>query len=173
MSPSDAFPTLTDAQLDRLRAVGTEEAVRAGDFLFREGDAAYDFFVVLDGEARVYEDLACERPIVPEPFGPGHFLGEAGLLLGFICTGAEVPDDALGGDVWAGQRPHVFETSVPGVFAVGDVRSGSTKRVAGAVGEGSVTVKAVHARLAAPPVTGRADIAQDTPAAGAVVVASA
>ncbi|MEV4140881.1 hypothetical protein AB0J72_53030 [Dactylosporangium sp. NPDC049742] len=42
-----------------------------------------------------------------------------------------------------------FETSVPGLFAVGDVRAGSVKRVASAVGEGSVVVSAVHAYLAA------------------------
>jgi thioredoxin reductase (NADPH) len=43
---------------------------------------------------------------------------------------------------------NVFQTSLPGVFAVGDVRSGSVKRVASAVGEGSVVVQAIHARLA-------------------------
>jgi thioredoxin reductase (NADPH) len=42
-----------------------------------------------------------------------------------------------------------FTTSVPGLFAVGDVRAGSVKRVASAVGEGSVVVSAVHAHLAA------------------------
>jgi thioredoxin reductase (NADPH) len=44
---------------------------------------------------------------------------------------------------------NVFQTTLPGVFAVGDVRSGSVKRVASAVGEGSVVVQAIHARLAA------------------------
>jgi thioredoxin reductase (NADPH) len=42
-----------------------------------------------------------------------------------------------------------FATSVPGVFAVGDVRAGSVKRVASAVGEGSVVISAVHSYLAA------------------------
>ncbi len=44
---------------------------------------------------------------------------------------------------------NVFQTNMPGVFAVGDVRAGSVKRVASAVGEGSVVVQAIHARLAA------------------------
>ena len=44
--------------------------------------------------------------------------------------------------------PHPFETSRPGVFAAGDVRYGSVKRVAGAVGEGSVAVDPVHRYLA-------------------------
>ena len=45
-------------------------------------------------------------------------------------------------------HPLPFETSHPGLFAVGDVRSGSTKRVAAAVGEGSAAVRSVHAYLA-------------------------
>jgi thioredoxin reductase (NADPH) len=66
---------------------------------------------------------------------------------GFVKTGAEL--DA--GDVahWsAARRPHLLETSVHGVFAVGDVRSGSVKRVASAVGEGSICVQFVHKLLA-------------------------
>jgi thioredoxin reductase (NADPH) len=43
--------------------------------------------------------------------------------------------------------PYIFETSVPGVFAAGDVRGGSGKRVAAAVGEGSGTVSMVHRYL--------------------------
>jgi len=47
-----------------------------------------------------------------------------------------------------GRRPLPFETSYPGLFAVGDVRAGSTKRVAAAVGEGSAAVRSVHEYLA-------------------------
>jgi thioredoxin reductase (NADPH) len=68
---------------------------------------------------------------------------------GFIKTGADVAGDDLGIAGWPpGRRPHMFETSVPGVFAVGDIRSGSVKRVASAVGEGSVVVQLVHHILA-------------------------
>ncbi|MEQ6903263.1 FAD-dependent oxidoreductase [Nocardioides sp. YIM 152588] len=60
--------------------------------------------------------------------------------LGFIPTGP-----ALGADRWALERdPYLLETSLPGVFAVGDVRAASVKRVASAVGEGSVAVQFVH-----------------------------
>jgi thioredoxin reductase (NADPH) len=48
-----------------------------------------------------------------------------------------------------GERPLFLEISQPGIFAVGDVRSGSVKRVASAVGEGSMAVHLVHQRLAA------------------------
>jgi len=59
---------------------------------------------------------------------------------GFILTGHEIDPKTLP----AGYTPRSFETSVPGVFAVGDVRLGSVKRVASAVGEGAGAVQGVH-----------------------------
>jgi len=68
---------------------------------------------------------------------------------GFIKTGAALSADELAAAKWPLRRaPHLLETSLPGVFAVGDVRSGSTKRVASAVGEGSIAVASVHQILA-------------------------
>jgi thioredoxin reductase (NADPH) len=68
---------------------------------------------------------------------------------GFVLTDRSLADDQLG-ERWQaiGRRPLPFETSHPGLFAVGDVRSGSTKRVATAVGEGSAAVGSVHEYLA-------------------------
>jgi len=61
----------------------------------------------------------------------------------YILTGRDVPQEG-----WLLERPPLpFETSMPGVFAAGDVRYGSVKRVAGAVGEGSVAVGSVHQYL--------------------------
>ena len=66
---------------------------------------------------------------------------------GFLYTGAE----AASCSSWNLPRsPHPHETTVPGLFAVGDVRSGSVKRVASAVGEGSVAVSEIHQFLSAP-----------------------
>jgi thioredoxin reductase (NADPH) len=62
---------------------------------------------------------------------------------GFILTGTQVEEQ-----VPEGTRPLLLESSQPGVFAVGDVRSGSVKRVASAVGEGSMAVRLVHQHLA-------------------------
>src|SRR2546426_8015965 len=68
---------------------------------------------------------------------------------GFIKTGAALTTDELATAKWPLRRPpHLLETSLPGVLAVGDVRSGSTKRVASAVGEGSIAVATVHQILA-------------------------
>jgi thioredoxin reductase (NADPH) len=73
---------------------------------------------------------------------------------GFVRTGADVA-----GDGWTlGRPPMPNETSLPGVFAVGDVRSGSVKRVASAVGEGSVVVSQLHAHLARSPEGAAPDV---------------
>jgi thioredoxin reductase (NADPH) len=63
---------------------------------------------------------------------------------GFVVTGAELTHDGLLDDWLLPRSPRTFETSIPGVFAVGDVRSRSMKRVASAVGEGSGAVKQIH-----------------------------
>ncbi len=78
----------------------------------------------------------------PRPRGSGD-----GVLLdehGFVLTDRQLP--AQPGTGTSGPLP--FETSTPGVFAAGDVRRGSMKRVAAAVGEGSSAVRSVHERLA-------------------------
>src|SRR6188474_2152050 len=68
---------------------------------------------------------------------------------GFIKTGADLTQDDLLTAQWPLDRPpYLLETSVPGVFAVGDVRCGNVKRVASAVGEGSIVMSLVHRVLA-------------------------
>jgi thioredoxin reductase (NADPH) len=68
---------------------------------------------------------------------------------GFVLTDRSLGREHLKGRWEAlGRSPLPFETSHPGLFAVGDVRSGSTKRVAAAVGEGSAAVRSVHDYLA-------------------------
>jgi thioredoxin reductase (NADPH) len=101
-------------------------------------------------EALVVEDTDTgERRIVParalfvfigaEPHT--NWLGDDVALdqRGFVLTGAQASDD---------RPPRLLETSLPGVLAVGDVRSGSIKRVASAVGEGAMAVRFVHEYLA-------------------------
>jgi thioredoxin reductase (NADPH) len=64
---------------------------------------------------------------------------------GFIKTGPDLSPEELAAARWPLARaPHLLETSRPGVFAIGDVRAGSLKRVASAVGEGSIAIAAVH-----------------------------
>ena len=70
---------------------------------------------------------------------------------GFLLTGTDIPAAGLGGET---TTPLFLETSRPGIFAVGDVRSGSVKRAAAAIGEGSMAVRLVFNRLQS---TGSAD----------------
>jgi thioredoxin reductase (NADPH) len=67
---------------------------------------------------------------------------------GFILTGRDLLRDGKKPRGWTLDRdPFLFETSVPGIFAAGDVRHGSGKRVAAAVGEGSATISMIHGYL--------------------------
>jgi thioredoxin reductase (NADPH) len=70
---------------------------------------------------------------------------------GFILTGPDLDTTSLqGSSTWPlTRRPQMLETSLPGVFAVGDARSGNVKRVASAVGEGAISVHMVHQALVA------------------------
>ena len=67
-------------------------------------------------------------------------------LHGFLVTGRDLGPPRAAGE--AGREPLPMETSLPGVFAVGDVRLNSAKRVASAVGEGAMAVRDVHEYLA-------------------------
>ena len=68
---------------------------------------------------------------------------------GFVKTGTDLePEDLRLADWPLDRPPLLFESSLPNVFAVGDVRARSTKRVAAAVGEGSACVQLVHKALA-------------------------
>jgi thioredoxin reductase (NADPH) len=68
---------------------------------------------------------------------------------GFVLTGDAVPPVLRHGHEWSalGRAPYLYETSLPGAFAVGDVRAGSVKRVAAAAGEGSMAVRLVQQYL--------------------------
>jgi thioredoxin reductase (NADPH) len=71
---------------------------------------------------------------------------------GFVLTGTSLSPEVSETERWrgAGRTPFLLETSLPGVFAAGDVRSGSAKRVSSAVGEGAMAVSFVHAHIARP-----------------------
>ena len=69
---------------------------------------------------------------------------------GYVCTGRDVVDlvERRQGTWPLARDPYLLETSVPGIFAAGDVRHGSIKRVASGVGEGSMAIAFIHQYLA-------------------------
>ena len=76
-----AFPTLDDSELAVLQALGSRRSVAVGEYLYREGDATYDFYVILSGAAEIVVRSESEERIVTR-HGPGQFLGELNLLTG-------------------------------------------------------------------------------------------
>jgi thioredoxin reductase (NADPH) len=115
-----------------------------------EGEGALERIVLLDHAQGKRETVPAEVLFVLIGAQP-HTEWLAGTVLrdrqGFIITGRR----AGRGAAWRIERePTRFETSMPGVFAVGDVRSGSVKRVASAVGEGAASVQEIHEYLTSP-----------------------
>src|SRR2546421_7489506 len=76
-----AFPTLDDSELAVLQALGSRRSVAVGEYLYREGDATYDFYVILSGAAEIVVRSDGEERIITRR-GPGQFLGELNLLSG-------------------------------------------------------------------------------------------
>jgi thioredoxin reductase (NADPH) len=110
------------------------------------GDTRLEALTLQDGEGGLSEEPAAAVFVMIGAEPRTEWLAPALCLdeRGFVLTGRDVPAAD-----WPLQRePYPFETNRPGVFAAGDVRHGSAKRVAGAVGEGSVAVGSVHRYLA-------------------------
>ncbi|HEX4383312.1 MAG TPA: FAD-dependent oxidoreductase [Myxococcales bacterium] len=115
-----------------------------------EGDDHLERVQIRDGQTGETRTLSVRHAFIMTGGDPntGWLRGSVALdERGFVKTGANLSADDLA--AWPLQRtPHLLETSVPGVFAVGDVRAASMKRVASAVGEGSACIQLVHSALA-------------------------
>jgi thioredoxin reductase (NADPH) len=99
-TPDDggAFPRLSDEQIELLARHGERRPTRAGDVLYREGDKATDFFVILAGMVEVVEGYGTPQERVIRVHGPGRFLGELDLLTGeasFLTTVVLEPGEVL------------------------------------------------------------------------------
>jgi thioredoxin reductase (NADPH) len=134
---ADLRETMSDYLVRELERFGVVVRARSEIAELHGQDGHLGSVTLTDGERLPFSFLFCflgARPCT-------EWLGDAVARDedGFILTG-----EAAGG-------AHLLETSTPGVFAAGDVRSGSTKRCAAAVGEGSMAVQFVHEHLAAQP----------------------
>jgi thioredoxin reductase (NADPH) len=128
--------------------------VRAGaEIVDGEGTDRLEAIVVRDratGETERLETAALFVMIGAEPHTEWLDGVVARDAQGYILTGADLLTDPEAARGWPLERaPALLETSLPGVFAAGDVRHGSVKRVTTAVGEGATAVQLVHQYLGA------------------------
>jgi thioredoxin reductase (NADPH) len=139
--------------IDRIERTANIELLVHAEVRELMGDLALEGVVVEDnrsGERRTLEARALFVFIGAEA-NTGWLKGTIALdERGFVPTGRALDHSALDSQAWDGlsREPFMLESSQPGIFAVGDVRSGSVKRVASAVGEGSMAVRFVHQYLA-------------------------
>jgi thioredoxin reductase (NADPH) len=135
-------------EIDRRRQI---EVMTHSEIVALKGESALDSVVVRDrrraGEEREIAAKGLFVFIGADPHTGWLDGAVAADEHGFLLVGRDIEGEALA--EYDGERPFLLETSRPGVFAVGDVHSGSIKRVASAVGEGSMAVRLVHQRLAA------------------------
>lgn len=137
--------------VDRIHAHETIHVRVRTELQGADGDDHLERLTLLDNQAGETEDVDASAVFLLIGARPRtDWLGDvvARDERGFVYTGPDLRTDGrLGG--WTEARdPFLLETSVPGVFASGDVRHASVKRVAAAVGEGSVAISAVHEYLA-------------------------
>lgn len=148
----DALETgMSEYLVQQIRRRPNIEVRLGSEVVDGQGDIALKRIVVADRARGTRETVPADLLFVLIGAQPHtNWLGETVQRdhHGFILTGRDVgQSDAIRG---SDREPLRFETSMPGVFAVGDVRAGSVKRVASAVGEGAAAMRDVHERLASP-----------------------
>jgi thioredoxin reductase (NADPH) len=92
-----AIPTLDDAQLAALDALGTRQSVATGEYLYREGDATYDFYVIVSGAVDIVIHTDGEERVITR-HGAGRFLGELNMLTGlrvFVSARVAEPGEVI------------------------------------------------------------------------------
>jgi thioredoxin reductase (NADPH) len=148
---ADLLPMMSRYLADRIRATPNVDVVCGVEVACVNGNGSLESVVVksvTSGDHRTIPAVAMFVFIGVQP----HTDAFAGALerdeAGFIFTGADLPKEHGKPRGWTLDRdPFMFETSIPGVFAAGDVRAGANRRVAAAVGEGSAAIYSVHRYL--------------------------
>src|SRR5260370_17971397 len=102
------FSTLDAPEIAAIDALGARRSVSAGEYLYREGDARYDFYVVVSGAVDIVVQADGAEQLVAR-FGPGQFLGELNLLSGQrVYVSARVAESGEGIDVPAATLRELF-----------------------------------------------------------------
>lgn len=166
----DLSETMSQYLIDEIGASPRITVVPNAEVVGGEGDGWLSQVVVADRDSGKQTTLDADGLFVMIGAAPHtQWLPEPVLRdkWGFVVTGADVAEAGPPAATWPLPRPPLpHETSVPGLFAVGDVRSGSVKRVASAVGEGSVVVSEVHRYLSLSPAPSPGPAPAPTPAPG-------
>ena len=145
----DLGKSMSHYLIDELEHRPEVELMTYTEIVELKGETSLEAVVVVDKRTGVRRELEAKALFVFIGADPhtdwlrGHVAMDEHC---FLLTGRDVQGEDLVDH--AADRPLFLETSRPGIFAVGDVRSGSVKRVASAVGEGSMAVQLVHQRLA-------------------------
>lgn len=148
---NDLLPMMSQYLAERIRATPNIDVVCSVEVACVNGNGSLHSVVVKNvttGAERVIPSVAMFVFIGVKP----HTDAFAGVIerdeQGFIITGVDLPKEHGRPRGWTLERdPFMFETSIPGVFAAGDVRAGANRRVAAAVGEGSAAIYSVHRYL--------------------------
>jgi thioredoxin reductase (NADPH) len=145
-----AFPTLDADQIAALEAVGERRRFEEGEFLYRQGDAGYDFYVVVSGVIDIVVGAGSDERLVTQ-HGPGRFLGELNLLTGtrvFISARAATAVEAIA--VPVAQLRHIIATE-PGLSDV--ILAAFIARRSALLTEAASAIRVIGSRLS--PETGR------------------
>jgi thioredoxin reductase (NADPH) len=147
----DLLPTMSRYLADRIRALPNVDVITEVEVDEVCGEKSLTSVIVKSVKTGERREVPAEGMFVFIGTKP-HTDAFAGILerddKGFLLTGPELPMEHGRPRGWTLERaPLMFETSIPGVFAAGDVRAGANRRVAAAVGEGSAAIYSVHQYL--------------------------
>jgi thioredoxin reductase (NADPH) len=143
--------TMSSYLIDQINNTDNIELITHSEIIEAKGDAHLESVILRNNETTNETEKAARAIFIF--IGAKPYTEWTGNLFlkdkkGFLITGREVVDNQNGSSVWKENKvPYLLETSVPGIFAAGDVRSGAMNRVASAVGEGAISISLVHKYL--------------------------
>ena len=147
----DLSPAMSRYLVDRIKSTGNIEVLNQVEVEEVRGTGKVEKIIIKNCETGKTSEIDASAMFIFIGTAP-HSEMFAGTLerdeKGFILTGSDLPKLNGRPKGWNLDRdPYIFETNIPGIFAVGDVRSGANRRVAMAVGEGSASIYLVHKYL--------------------------
>jgi thioredoxin reductase (NADPH) len=148
---ADLRASMSHYLIDRIQSAANIEVLSGVEVAAVNGNGTLESVVVTEAHTDAPRTIAAAAMFIFIGVKP-HADAFAGVVAlddaGFVLTGPDLPQENGRPRGWPLERPpYMFETSVPGVFAAGDIRSGANRRVAAAVGDGSAAIYSVHRYL--------------------------